>query len=460
MMNLNIGEIKKMFPNNTLKYDDALSLMGVNRDSRIIKKGEVYVAIKGKNFDGHEFVGQAFENGAIGAIVDREIDGLSNLIVVDDVIQALASLATYYRKKFRQPVIAVTGSNGKTTTKDFLKRVLEEQCSVIATKGNLNNHIGVPITIFSFSDDADYFIVEMGMNHFEEIRHLTKIALPNIALITSIGRAHFEGVEGTIEGVAQAKGELFEELGPNDVAFVYLDDPYISKMKTRAKTITFGFTNHSDVWADGIAMNEDGSCFKLHHGTKTFDVKIQMVGRQHIQNALSVYAIASYLGIEDKKILRGLEGFQIAINRGRKLRIQDLTIIDDTYNANPDSMKLTIQSLCDAYPDRYKIVALGGMLELGRQAPDFHEAIGVFCKQSGIDEIFAYGNNADRYLSGFGYDQEEGHKRFFADHKSLAASLVKFEGRKDVVLLLKGSRGMTMERVLEYLSFDLGSGLK
>lgn len=450
-MKLTFGEIKKLFADNSLTVADDELVVGINRDSRAVQSGEIYVAIKGERFDGHDFLDQAFDRGAVAALVEnRELDR-PNLIYVEDVIKAMGKLAHYYRSKFEQPVIAITGSSGKTTTKDLLAAVLSLDGKVVATEGNLNNHIGVPLTVFKFCDDAKYFIVEMGMNHLEEIRYLTKMVNPDMALVTSVGLAHLEGVGGTLDNVAQAKGELFYELRADGVAFVYADDPHIYKMQTKAKRVLFGLKSDSEIWAGHVEKQEGKSVFMIHDGQKELSITINMVGVHYIQNVLAVYAIARKLGIDEAKILKGLKDFKVQSGRGQKIKVGNKVFIDDTYNANPESMHVMLKSLCEEYPDALKVAVLGDMLELGADAPRYHKEVGKFCRQVGVGEVFAYGDNALQYLKGFGYEESEIQKRFFRDQAELAQALKDLPEDNSIVFLLKGSRGMTMEKVLEYL---------
>lgn len=452
-MDITIKEIKALFLDNTLKRDDKTCPAGISKDTRTLKPGELYVALSGENFDGHNYVSVAFEKGALAAIVsDKKVSG-DNIIYVDDTLQALGDLAHYYRQKFTQPLIAITGSNGKTTTKEYLTHVLKTAGPVVATQGNLNNHIGVPLTIFSFHQDAHFFVVEMGMNHLGEIAYLTEITQPTDSLITNVGHAHLEGVGGKIEHVAQAKGELFIGLDANSTAFYYHDCPYISALQTKAQKITFGFSPDNNVWAENIIVSQHTTTFSLHYENKSLPIKLSLVGKHHVQNAVAVFAIAHKLGLSEEAIIQGLESFTIKLNRGRKIVKGSVTFIDDTYNANPDSMLSAFQALTEEYPQAYTIVALGGMLELGDNSPLLHEEIGKKAKALGLNEVFSYGNLAHNYLSGFGYSQNMCEKRFFDDHKNMAhaikESLDKQKG--PVVVLFKGSRGMTMEKVITNL---------
>lgn len=444
-MELTLGEIKTLFNVRNDHLPDDFLVKNMNRDSRSIQPGEVYVAIKGERFDGHDFVSQAIEKGASAVLIDRDMD-CEKAILVSDVVRAMGELAHFYRSKFGQPIIAITGSSGKTTTKELLTHVLSQFGKVVATQGNLNNHIGVPVTVFRFDSDSDFFIVEMGMSALEEIRYLAKMVQPNIGVVTSVGRAHLENL-GNIENIAKAKSELFAELSSKDKAFVFVDDPWISKMPTKAKKITYSFTK-GDYVASDITWDGQATQFKISAENKIFPVSLSLSGTHHVQNALSVFAIADRLGLSKDLVVKALASFSIDMNRGQVLDKGPLKIIDDSYNANPDSMKVALESLVQAHQKSYKIAVLGDMLELGGQAEECHLEIGEFCRSLGVDALLSCGEYGPTYIKGFGLATGQ----FFENHKDLAMHLRSMGSKeKSIVILLKGSRGSQMEKVLEYL---------
>lgn len=452
-MKLTLSELAALFPENTLERDGALEVAGICQDTRKIAKGELYVAIKGDNFDGHDFIAAAYEKGAVAALVSQANPKIKNAFLCHDTVQALGEIASYYRSKFSQPLIAITGSSGKTTTKEFLAHVLSNFGPVTATAGNLNNHIGVPLTISRFDDKARYFVVEMGMNHAGEIRYLAKMAKPTVALITGVGHAHMEGVGGTLVDVARAKGELFAELDETAVAIVNADDPHVAGLTTKAKRVSFGFAASAEVRAENLESLPGGAKFTIRHGNESHAVQLRMVGSHHVRNALAVFAICKTLGLAAKKIVAGLESFDIAFNRGRVLAKGRVFLVDDTYNANPDSMRAAFESLALQFPKALKVGVLGGMLELGSGSSQLHFEVGISAKKAGLDEVFAYGGDSTEYLKGFGYSAAEIAERTFATHDAMAdkiATRIKSHSG-EVALLLKGSRGMKMEKVLERL---------
>lgn len=452
-MKLTLKELAALFPENTLEGDDALFVTGLCQDTRKITKGEVYIAISGENFDGHDFVSAAFEKGAVAALVSKSDLKMKNCFYCEDTVAGLGKIASYYRNQFSQPLIAITGSSGKTTTKEYLAHVLSQSGPVIATTGNLNNHIGVPLTISRFDDQSHYFVVEMGMNHAGEIRYLAKIAKPTMALITGVGHAHMEGVGGTLADVAKAKGELFEELDADAVAIVNADDPNVVSLPTKARRVSFGLAENADVRAKDLEFLQGLAKFTICHGTKTYPVKIRMVGHHHVRNALSVFAVCKTLGLATEKIIAGLESFNMDFNRGRILEKGRVFLIDDTYNANPDSMHAAFESLALQFPKALKVGVLGAMLELGLRSGELHFGVGADAKKMGLDEIFAYGGDSTESLKGFGYSEAEIAARSFTTHDvmadKIATRLKSHSG--EIALLVKGSRGMKMEKVLERL---------
>lgn len=452
-MNFTIGDIKKLFPDNTLTLPGDTLIQGVTQDTRKLRAGEIYCCLRGEHFDGHEFVAAAFEKGAVAAMVETSFPAGPNLIRMPDTLRGLTDLAAFYRTRFSQPVIAITGSNGKTTSKEFLTHVLSLYGPVVATQGNLNNHIGVPLTLLTFNDAAKAFVVELGMNHSGEIRHLARLTRPDLGLITNVGMAHLKGVGGTLAAVARVKEELFEELGESTVAIVNYDDPFVRAMPTRARRITFGLEPGAGVRATDIRQDTNGTTFTIKTRGKNIPTQIALFGDHHVRNALAVFAIARELGVAEEMTLAGLAGFTIRFNRGRILKRGATTIVDDSYNANPDSTRAAFASFTAQFPEHHRIALLGGMLELGEDAKRFHREVGAAARAAGIHEIWALGENALEYLTGFGYTTSEAQTRIFDSHAELAEACKRSTAGRDVkiALLLKGSRAMTMEKVLDSL---------
>lgn len=445
-MKLTVKDITSLFPDHSLTLPPETVIAGVTQDTRQLKAGEIYVAIRGENFDGHDFVNEALQKGAALALVNKGSAHGNNLVYCDNTIEALGKLATFYRNLFSQPVIAITGSSGKTTTKEILSHVLGQFGKTVATQGNLNNHIGVPLTIFSFTDEAHFFVVEMGMNHAGEIAALSKMARPTVGLITSVGRAHLEFFDGKIENIALAKGELFANLGKGGAAIVNIDDPWIAKLPTQASSISYGLSHNAQIRATDLVTEGLNTSFTLHHGKHMYRVVLPLMGLHQVRNALAVFATGISLGLPAPQLIEGLESFVMNLNRGRMIRHKNLYIMDDTYNANPDSMRAAMESLNLSYPKLKRVAVLGGMLETGPQASLLHREVGEQAKKNSFAKIYVYGALAENYLEGFG---EKG--TVYQDHEKMAADIMtglKSE-KGDVAVLFKGSHGMHIEKVLD-----------
>jgi UDP-N-acetylmuramoyl-tripeptide--D-alanyl-D-alanine ligase len=455
-MNLTVNELQTLFPKNSLSLPCDQSFTGVSHDTRQIQPGMIYIAIKGDKHDGHQFVEDAFAKGAVACLVNDSYPERENLIRAEDTIKGLQKLAHFHRQKFQKPVIAITGSNGKTTTKELLAHVLSGFGKVVATQGNFNNHIGLPLTISRFHDEADFFILEIGMNHFGEIDLLSKISKPNIGIITGIGRAHMENLGNSLKGVAKAKGELFQNLTSNDIAITNGDDELSKTLPTKAKLISFGLNESCDVRATDIQNEGDVTQFKLNYKGKSLKVTLPLVGIHHVRNALAVSAAALELGLELQIIAHQLSHFQIMANRGGLKQLKHWLLVDDTYNANPDSVTASLNMVNTKYPEMKKIAVLGDMLEIGKQSENLHEEVGHTVKEQGFSVLFGYGEKSKHYLAGFGYSEEEKEKHHFDNHLEIAKHLLStFDQKDDLVILFKGSRGMTMEKVIEALQKEM-----
>ena len=425
----------------------AQKFSSVSTDGRTIQQGALYVALAGDNFDGHHFVEQAIAAGASGVLVSQPIGCNSSVTVlqVKDTLKALQSMAHASRLAFAGPVIAVTGSNGKTTTKEMIASVLCQQYgadAVLATVGNLNNHIGVPLTLLARKPSHRVAVIEMGMNHFGEIALLTRLAEPTIAVITNAGPAHLEGV-GSIEGVAEAKGEIFAGLRDNGVAVINTDDafaPYWQVLTRTRKRISFGLNSKAIV---------HGQFTPPHHLHIQFDavhcaVALPQEGAHNAANALAAVAVGHALAIPMETIRLGLES---AGNVSGRLTtrpfVNGSTLIDDSYNANPASMRAAAQVLlAHASP---RIFVIGDMGELGDQSDRLHEELVSDIRQFDFDDVFTLGSRMRQAAQSLGVAGQS-----FEDVESLADNLFPHL-TPGATLLVKGSRSMAMERVIEKL---------
>ncbi|PPC87118.1 MAG: UDP-N-acetylmuramoyl-tripeptide--D-alanyl-D-alanine ligase [Methylotenera sp.] len=435
--------------NGKLLGDD-VEIQSIGTDSRTIVSKQLFVAIKGENFDGNQFAETAIQQSAAAVLVSDKQTQARPAVVVDDTKLALGQLAKYWRNQFHMPVIAITGSNGKTTTKEMLTAILgaatKDAQKVHATVGNLNNDIGMPLTLLKLRKEHAYAVIEMGMNHLGEIDYLSRIAQPNIALINNAGTAHI-GELGSRENIAKAKGEIFDGLDANGVAVINADDAfcaYWQSLNVGKKVITFAMNKAADVTASYEGL--DGlSHMQLNTPTGSITFKLNVLGKHNIANALAASAAAVALGISNQDIANGLQNMQAV--RGRlqsKLGLNEAQLIDDTYNANPDSMKAAIDVL--AAIDGTRVFVMGDMGELGADAPAMHAEIGAYAKQKGIENLLAFGTLSANAVKAFG--KEAHHYSDLNDLISNAKNLM----QKNVTVLVKGSRFMKMERVVAPLT--------
>ena len=437
--------------------DRAAIFAGVSTDSRSIKQGELFFALRGINFDGHRFCDAAIERGGGGAIVEHEIAAPAGtavpLIKVPDSLTALGDLANWWRKRHSIPLIAIVGSTGKTTTKEMAAGILETRYRVMKNEGNFNNLIGLPLSLLQINSRHDVAILEMGMNRKGEIRRLTEIAEPNTGILTNVGPVHLEGV-GSIEGVMEAKGELVEEMDTQGRLIFNADDPLVTELGKRfpGERTSFGVDNPADWMAHDISRAGGGNVsFALQGPAGQTPIALQLMGRHQIYNALAAAAAAFAQGIGMEEIKRGLEAFQPPPMRMEIITLgQGITIINDAYNANPKSMEAALLALAEAKGGK-KIAVLGDMWELGPYAEQAHRELGRAVQEHGIDALFLLGQFAPRVVQGAkeaGMDPQEIY--LGKDHRDVALRLAQLAKKGDWVLL-KGSRIMKMEEIIKEL---------
>lgn len=423
----------------------------VNTDSRTLQAGDLFIALKGPNFNGHDFLQQALAKQAAGAVVSEDWTDALPSIRVGDTRVALGRLAAGWRLQRPTPLVALTGSNGKTTVKSMIASMLARRGAVLATPGNLNNDIGMPLTLLRLRDE-DFVVLEMGANHAGEIAYLTAIARPDVALITNAGHAHLEGF-GDLAGVARAKGEIFQGLSKQGVAVLNADDPYLDYWRERVGSHpvrTFGFNSQAEVRAarDQVQTRwlEKGyqTRFQVHTPTGEFTLELALAGEHNVRNALAAIAVCQALGIDQVDIQRGLAEMRPVSGR---LQVQTsptgLRVINDSYNANPASLDAAIQVLRQAPGRRWLI--LGDLAELGAQVEELHRQVGERARQSGIDALWCVGPLSRATAEGYG----EG-ARHFDTQAELIDALMGRLGDVDTILV-KGSRSARMERVVQAL---------
>lgn len=425
-------------------------------DTRSLQAGDVFIALSGPNFDANALVLQAAEKGAVAAVVTR-MDPSAGIpqIVVADTRLALGHLAAAWRARFPALVrVAMTGSAGKTSTKEMTARIFELQGETLSTLGNLNNDIGVPLTLLRLRDEHRYGVFELGANHAGEISYTVNMVRPQAAVITNVGSAHLEGF-GSREGIAHAKGEIYDGLAPDGVAIINRDDEFadfwLSRLHGR-RVMTFGEQGEADVRAEQVHCGDlPQFAFTLRVGEQQTSVQLQLLGRHQVMNALAAAALAHACGVPLSRIREGLERTRPYAGRMVPHRLADgMHLIDDTYNANPAAMKAAIDLLA-ALPGRHVLV-LGDMGELGASAREGHVDVGAYAKMKKINALYAVGQHASDYAVGFGAQAQ-----LFPNHQALLRAL-EAELQGVVTILVKGSRSARMERVVEHLTGQQAGG--
>lgn len=412
-------------------------VQGYSIDSRTLAPGDLFFALRGANHDGHDHVAAAFERGAAAAIVERPLPG--NTIVVPDVLRALQNLARWARQRWGGQVIGVTGSAGKTTTKDAIAHFLTVRFQVGKTTGNYNNHIGTPLSLLRLPDDATHAVIEMGMNHPGEIRELARIAQPQVGVVTNVGHAHVEAFD-SIEGVAAAKRELIEELPAGGVAVLNADDPRVSRFAYGGgRTVTFGLGEAADVRAV-----VEGSHFRV--GAVEFESLLP--GRHGISNLLAGIATAGVYGIEPAELREPVRSFSAPAGRGTKFVRDGILVLDDCYNASPDAVRAMLDVLRDA-PAARRIAVLGEMLELGRWAEPLHREVGSYVAMCGIPVLVGIRGVARLIVDAAIQGGLAKDAAFFFETPEQAGDHLRAIARAGDAILFKGSRGTHVERALQ-----------
>jgi UDP-N-acetylmuramoyl-tripeptide--D-alanyl-D-alanine ligase len=457
-MNLSIRDVAKLsgaeiFQPRSLR---GKRFTGVSTDSRSIAPGNLFIALRGEKFDGHAFAVQAAEAGASAVLVDAKFDRttITNetviIVVVPDTAKALGELAWLYRLKFDIPVIAIGGSNGKTTTKEMITAVLQKKYKVLATEGNLNNHIGVPMMLFRLKPSHRMAVLELGTNHFGELAYLCSIALPTHAVITNIGREHLEFF-GDLKGVAKEETELYNFLeGSFGAAYVNADDPYLKNAATRlAKKISYGISSGAEIRATHVRVDDSGrpafDC-RAKRLRRPYHFTLGATGLHNVQNALAAIAVGTSFGIPFSAAGTALEEFTSASKRMEILVRNGLTILNDTYNANPDSMRAALQTLMSMKSKGKKIAVLGDMKELGAGSEREHAAIGSAVRTLKPDVLVTYGALAEHIASAARIKQSH-----HCSTKQQAIEVVKSLAASGDTVLVKGSRSMAMEDIVAHL---------
>ena len=435
MLSTNIQKIAEIV-NGKLNSNEAKEFNGVCTDTRAEVYGKLFIALEGPNFDAHNFAQNAEKLGAIAIIAHKKIHSNLPVIQVKNTEKAYQDIAAWHRQSHSPVVIAITGSNGKTSTKNMLNSILSIAAPTLSTKGNLNNHLGVPITLLELEERHKYCIIEMGANHQNEISLLCNIANPNLAIITNANNAHI-GEFGNLKNLVEAKGEIFESLSKDGIAFINNESPHKKiwrKISGTQEIILFG--NQSAIYASNIQQSTEDINFQLNIGENKINITLKLIGRHQVDNALAAAACASELGIGLEIIKDGLENTIPEKGRLELIELENFTLLNDSYNANPHSMKAAIDTI-KKFPGK-KIAVLGSMDELGKDSIKLHQEIGEYAKNSGIEKLYSIGEDAKHYKG---------------DHFQDVESIVNILSKKHQksVILVKGSRMMELNKLVDIL---------
>lgn len=444
---IKLSEIVAAVNSTCLDMSD-VEINEISTDSRSIPKASLFVALKGERFDGNKFVDEAFAKGASACVAEKDspfVDkNTKNLILVENTEKALLDIAHYYRNKLSPKLVGVTGSVGKTTTKEMIYAVLSERFNTHKTQGNLNNQIGLPKTLLQLDKSVEMAVIEMGMSDLGEIHELSMCAVPDISVITTIGVSHLENL-GTRENILKAKLEITDGMKASSPLVINTDNDMLSTVKLDRPVITYGIEKKADVMATDIESDGENTSFSIN-GVR---VMIPCIGIHNVYNALAAFAIAKHFGMTDEEIVRGLKNYAPSGMRQRITKVGDTTVVEDCYNASPDSVTAALKALASMSVNGRKIAVLGDMLELGTVSKQGHFDAGKLCAELNIDELVCLGDEAKEYERGcrlYG-----GKATWFEDRDELAKYLVQTAKQGDI-LWFKASRGMKFEELIEKYS--------
>lgn len=441
----------------TTPLDDRLLIRGVSTDTRKINPGSLFVPLVGEFFDGHRFLDQAAAGGAVAAIwqTDRPVPENVQipLILVKDTLQALQQLAAAYRDELKIPIIGITGSNGKTTTKDLVSAVLSEKFQVLKTAGNLNNHIGVPLTLLSLSETTEIGVVEVGMNHAGEISILSQIAKPNLAVVTNIGESHLEFL-GSRAGIADAKLEICEGLAEDGMLIIHGDEPLLlDRVANRKRVVRVGFLESNDEYPVQLSTTDHLTGVQFDTAKQATHFKVPLLGKHNILNALYAIVIGRHLGLSEAEIQQGLAKAKISGMRLEVLTARNqMLVINDAYNASPTSMRAALELLQTLEPTFEKWALLGDIREIGPEEAAYHREIGALAIAQKLNRLYTIGERGRWIAEGAIAANEEQHCHIeHFDSITEAVETLQKEGHQNVLLLVKASQAMQLAQVVENL---------
>lgn len=462
-MRLLMNDIMNAVDGTLVQKGDVGSCGGVSIDTRTIDAGDLFVAIRGLHYDGHGFVSAAVDAGAAAVIIADDVAVPEHVAVirVTDTQAALGSLASWWRSRFDVPCIAITGSNGKSTTKEMIAAIVGSLGPVLKTEGNFNNLIGMPLTVFRWRDEHRAAVLEMGMNAPGEIEQLTKIARPNIGLVTNVTAAHLEKLH-TVEQVANAKGELLEAMESSGVAVINDEDPWVRSMGDRfeGKVVTFGMQNDSTVqFGHMVSEGLDSTELTFRIGADERTVHLPLPGTHNVMNALAAFAVGHALGLSLDDMTEHFKRFAPMAMRFECVQLANgVRVVNDSYNANPQSMQAAFRTVGAAKRAGRFIAVLGDMLELGEQAAALHRETGEAAARLGVGMLFAIGDHAGDVAGGAADAGLNNSHVTVAEDMDGLKDMVMREMKSGDVVLIKGSRGMKMERLAEFLKREVGTG--
>ena len=446
MNKINLGEIFE-------GVDENLTVNSVTTDSRKISGGSLFVALKGEKFNGEDFVEESFRKGAVAALVskdfNREVEGV--VIKVDDTLAAYQKIAANYRDKFKIPIVAITGSTGKTTTKDLTAAVLSGLGKVLKTSANFNNEIGVPMTLLELNETHKAAVVEIGMRGLGQIESLAKIVKPDIAIVTNVNETHIE-LLGSMENIAKAKGELVESIQAGGTVILNADNAYTETLKKLAKSgvkiITHGIKNGADLKAENVFISNAITDFDVNYNGQIYHFDLPIIGRHNVSNSLAATAAGLAVGLDFDKIRYGLSTLVTTKMRFEVIHRDGITIVNDAYNASPASMRASIKTAAEVY-DARKIAVLGDMFELGAISEKVHREVGAYLAENKFDILITVGK-LGRFIAE-GAKSAGMEKIFVTDTHEDAAKTLRGILKRDDVILFKASHGMHLEKVIELI---------
>lgn len=452
MEQLTLMEIAQAVGGTLLDQSDQTKISSVTTDTRKMEPGCLFIPIRGERFDGHDYIETALAAGAAGVLSERDTGGRKEIISVADTRKAYLDLAAWYRRRFSATVIGVTGSVGKTTTKEMIAAVLETRCHTLKTEGNHNNEIGLPQTLLSLDSTHQAAVIEMGMSDFGEISRLSRCASPNIGVITNIGVSHIENL-GSREGILKAKLELLDGMDPSAPLILNADDDLLSRAadKIERDILSYGIdSDRADIRGCYLKNNDFGTEFDVCYFGKSIPVKLPVLGRHNVLNALAAFSVGLAMNLDAQEMASALAKYVPAGMRQRVVSRGGKTLIEDCYNASPDSMKAALSVLQTMHSKGKKVAVLADMLELGAISEQAHYDVGKLAAESGIDLLLCYGDKAQKLANGA---KENGMKKVYhyQDKETLVKDLCRLTKPGDSILF-KGSRGMRLEDVIEKMN--------